>query len=43
MSNCHSFEVVGRGSEQQLQVGGNLNYLTLRLQIRIYLQIPISM
>ena len=27
MSNFHSFEVVGRGGETQLQVGGNLNYL----------------
>ena len=27
ISNCHSLEVVGRGSETQLQVGENLNYL----------------
>ena len=26
MSNFHSLEVVGRGSETQLQVGDNLNY-----------------
>ena len=25
MSNCHSLEVVGRGSETQLQVGEKLN------------------
>ena len=25
--NCHTLEVVGRGSETQLKVGGNLNYL----------------
>ena len=28
MSNFHSLEVVGRGSETQLQVGENLNKLT---------------
>ena len=27
MSISHRFEVVGRGSERQLQVGENLNYL----------------
>ena len=27
-SNFHPFEVVGRGSERQLQVGKNLNYVT---------------
>ena len=27
MSNFHPLEVVGRGSETQLQVGKNLNYL----------------
>ena len=27
-SNFHPLEVVGRGSETQLQVGENLNYLT---------------
>ena len=27
MSNCHPLEVVGRGSETQLQVGDKLNYL----------------
>ena len=28
MSNCHPLEVVGRGSETQLQVGENVNYIT---------------
>ena len=28
MSNFHPLEVVGRGSETQLLVGENLNYLT---------------
>ena len=32
MSNFHPLEVVGRGSETQLQVGENLNYLILRLK-----------
>ena len=27
MSNYHAFEAVGRGSETQLQMGDNLNYL----------------
>ena len=27
MSNCHAIEVVGRGSETQLQVGDILKYL----------------
>ena len=27
MSNFHAVEVVGRGSETQVQVGGNLNYM----------------
>ena len=27
MSHFHPLEVVGRGSETQLQVGDNLNYL----------------
>ena len=27
ISNFHPFEVVGRGSETQFQVGENLNYL----------------
>ena len=27
MGNCHPLEVVVRGSETQLQVGENLNYL----------------
>ena len=30
MSNFHPLEVVGRGSETQLQVGENLDYLILR-------------
>ena len=30
MSNFHPFEVVGRGSETQLQVGENLNRITQR-------------
>ena len=29
MSNFHPLEVVGRGSETQLQVGENLNYLII--------------
>ena len=29
MSNFHLLEVVGRGSDTQLQVGENLNYLIL--------------
>ena len=32
MDNCHTFEVIGRGSETQLQVGGNLNYLIYRFK-----------
>ena len=28
MSNFHPLEVVARGSETQLQVGGNLNFIT---------------
>ena len=27
MTNFHPLEVVARGSETQLQMGGNLNYL----------------
>ena len=27
MSNFYPFEIVGRGSETQLQVGENLNYI----------------
>ena len=30
MSNFHPLEVVGRGSDTQLQVGENLNYLIQR-------------
>ena len=30
MHNFHPFEVVGPGSKTQLQVGGNLNRLTLK-------------
>ena len=29
MSNFHSRQVVGRGSETQLEVGENINYLIL--------------
>ena len=29
MSDCHPLEVVGRGSETQLQVGEILNYLRI--------------
>ena len=32
MSNCHPLEVVGRGSETQLQVGEKLNYLFERFK-----------
>ena len=32
MSNFHPLEVVDRGSETQLQVGENLNYLILRIK-----------
>ena len=32
MGNFHPLEVVGRGSETQLQVGKNLNYPTQRSQ-----------
>ena len=32
MSKFHPLEVVGRGSETQLQVGGNLNSLTQRFK-----------
>ena len=32
MANFHPLEVVGRGSETQLQVGGNLNKITLWLK-----------
>ena len=32
MSNFHSLEVVGRGSETQLQVDENLNYLFRRFK-----------
>ena len=32
MSNFHPLEVVGRGSEAQLQVGQNLNNLIRRLK-----------
>ena len=35
MTNFHRFDVVGRGSETQLQVGENLNfiyYISLALQ-----------
>ena len=32
MSNFHPLEVVGRGSEPQLQVGENLSYLIQRFK-----------
>ena len=32
MSNFHPLEVVGRGSETQLQVGANFNLMTLRVK-----------
>ena len=32
MKIFHSLEVVGRGSETQLQVGENLNYLIYRFK-----------
>ena len=32
MGNFHPLEVVGRASETQLQVGGNLNYTTQRFK-----------
>ena len=32
MSNFHPLEVGGRGSETQLQVGENLNYIIQRLE-----------
>ena len=32
MSNFNPFEVVGHGSETQLQVGENLNSITQRLK-----------
>ena len=32
MSNFHPLEVVGSGSETQLRVGENSNYLILRLK-----------
>ena len=35
MSNFHPLEVVGRGSETQLQVGENLNKVGYRLLIRV--------
>ena len=35
MSNFHPLEVVGRGSETQLQAGENLNYYWLILYIKV--------
>ena len=32
MSNFHPLEVVGRGSETQLQVGENFNKITYRVK-----------
>ena len=34
MRNFHSLEVVGRGSESQLQVGGNLNNIAFKVLIQ---------
>ena len=34
-TNFQSLEVVDRGSETQLQVGENLNFLTLRAKIHL--------
>ena len=34
MTNCHSLDVVGRGSETQLQVGENLNKLNKLNEIK---------
>ena len=31
MSNYHPLEVVGRASETQLEEGGNLNYITSKV------------
>ena len=36
MSNFHQLEVVGRGSETQLQVGKNFLYLILRNTITVH-------
>ena len=33
MSNFHPLEVVARGSETQLQVGENLNYIIYRFNM----------
>ena len=35
MSNFHRVEVVGRGSETQLQLGENSNYLTQRFSVKV--------
>ena len=40
MSNFHPLEVVGRGSETQLQVGENLNYLISALRVKLLLRLP---
>ena len=32
MSNFHPLEVVGRGSETQLQEGGNLNWISYQVK-----------
>ena len=44
MSNLHPLEVVGRGSETQLQVGGNLNEIPSgkRFIRALHLVIPTS-
>ena len=35
MSHCHPLEVVGRGSETQLQVGENFNYLIYGSRVNV--------
>ena len=37
MSNFHPLEVVGRGSETQLHVGENLNYISYRSKVLVRL------
>ena len=38
MSSCHPLEVVGRGSDTQLQVGDNLKYLFLAVYVNYEVQ-----
>ena len=43
MSNCHPHEVVDRGSEKQLQVGENLNYIIFSaLKVEFHLLAGVS-